>query len=164
MSDVLDLFGNPMLDEPPRRGRPQHAVTPETRNRVSMLLALGWSNARIASVLNITLPTLRKHYFFELRQREAARDRMEARRFELAWKAAVAGNVGAMREVGRLLDRNDAMLAEAAFAAPAAKKDTATPSPAAGKKDQQKLQALEAEDLLMKELDAEAEAVSRALN
>lgn len=161
MSDVLDLFGNPMLDEPPRRGRPQHAVTPETRNRVSMLLALGWSNARIASVLNITLPTLRKHYFFELRQREAARDKMEARRFELAWKAAEAGNVGAMREVGRLLDRNDAMLAEGAAIAPAGKA-AAVPTAAAGKKEQQKQQALAADDMLTREL--EAEAANRALN
>ncbi len=112
MTANFDLFGNEWVDCPKKRGRPEHVVTVRSRNRVSMLLALGWAPPRIAAALGVTPPTLRKHYFFELRQRDVARDRLELRRIELAWELAEAGNVGALKEFGRLLDRNDQMEAE----------------------------------------------------
>ena len=101
MTAIFDLFGNPYVEKPSKRGRPPHEVTLKTRNRVSMLVALGWTNPRVAAALGVTLPTLHKHYFYELRQREVARDRLDMRRLELAWELAESGNVGAFKEIGR---------------------------------------------------------------
>lgn len=153
MDADFDLFGNPWIDEPVRRGRPPHVVTVRTRNRVSMLLALGWSTPRISSALGITLPTLRKHYFYELRQQEVARDRLELRRLELAWELAESGNVGALKEFGKLMERNDRMEAERAMAAGS---DKAAPS--VGKKVVAAQLAMDADADLMAELDEEAAA------
>ena len=91
MTEEIDLFGRPYVVKPTKRGRPPHDVTKKTRNRVSMLVALGWGNPRIASTLGVTLPTLHKYYFYELGQRDEARDRMELRRLELAWELAEKG-------------------------------------------------------------------------
>jgi hypothetical protein len=101
------------------------------------------------------MPTLRKHYFFELRQRDVARDKLEARRFELAWRAAEQGNVGAMREFARLLERNDMMVAESAVgrSEPAKREGPETPK---GKKEHERAKALEVDADLMRELEAEA--------
>jgi hypothetical protein len=107
-------------------------ATVENRNKVSMLLALGWANPRIANALGISLPTLRKNYFHELKYRETARDRLEARRLEMAWKMAEGGNVGAFKEFGRLMDRNDQMLAERSFTEQSAENP---PPSKAGKKE-----------------------------
>jgi hypothetical protein len=41
--------------------------------KTNMLLAFGWNNERIARALHITPPSLRKHYFSELRYRDEAR-------------------------------------------------------------------------------------------
>ena len=54
----LDLFGDPVR-VPGRRGRPQHVASQRNRDKVVMLLALGWSNDRIANALVVSLPTLR---------------------------------------------------------------------------------------------------------
>lgn len=150
---AFDLFGNPWVETPKRRGRPAHVVTPKTRNRVSMLVALGWTNPRIAGALAVTLPTLHKYYFYELRQRETARDQLEMRRIELAWELAEAGNVGAMREFSRLVDRNDQMEAERQMAA--------SPRPPQqqerlGKKVIDEQRAIDADADLMAELESEA--------
>jgi hypothetical protein len=63
-----------------------------------MLVALGWSNKRIASALFVTLPTLRKHYFSELKFREVARDRLTANMATKLWDAVHGGNVAAGKE------------------------------------------------------------------
>lgn len=153
MTENFDLFGNPYVERPTKRGRPPHEVTKKTRNRVSMLVALGWANPRIASALGVTLPTLHKHYFYELRQRDVARDRLELRRLELAWEMAEAGNVGAFKEFGKLLERNDRMEIEREMAA--------TPRPEEkperlGKKIVDKQRAIDADADLMAELEREA--------
>lgn len=115
MNDIFDLFGNPFVVPDRKVGRPAHEATEKTRNRVKMLVALGWANPRIANALAISLPTLRKNYFHELKKREAARDQLEMRRLEMAWEMAQSGNVGAFKEFGRLMERNDQMLAAASF-------------------------------------------------
>lgn len=78
MGQIFDLFGDPVPSNWGERGRPEHVPSQQNRNRVSLLVALGWSNARIASALFITQPTLRKHYFSELKYREVSRDRLVA--------------------------------------------------------------------------------------
>lgn len=110
MPEIFDLFGDPVPEGRGGRGRPQHVPTSENRNRVNLLLALGWGNERIAAALRITPPTLRRHYFSELRHRDVARDRLDLRRAEVLWREAEKGNVGAIKEFGRLLERNDLML------------------------------------------------------
>jgi hypothetical protein len=151
----FDLFGNPWIDAPTKRGRPAHEVTVRRRNRVSMLLALGWSTPRIAAAIGVTLPTLHKHYFYELRQQEVARDRLEVRRLELAWELAESGNVGALKEFGKLMDRNDRMEAERSMASNAGDKP---PAERVGKKAIDEQRAADADADLMAELEQEASA------
>lgn len=160
MTEKFDLFGNPYVDKPTKRGRPPHEVTQKTRNRVSMLTALGWTNPRIASALAVTLPTLHKYYFYELRQRDVARDRLEVRRLELAWELSEAGNVGAFKEFGKLLERNDRMEIERQLGDQP--KDPRESAPERlGKKIVDAQRALDADADLMAELDQEASLNAR---
>jgi hypothetical protein len=110
MSENFDLFGDPVPEGWGRRGRPSHIASQQNRNKVTMLLAFGWSNERIARSLSITPPTLRKNYFRELKFREEQRDRMDARLAVLLWQQAEAGNVAAMKEFRKVVERNDLML------------------------------------------------------
>lgn len=153
MTEEFDLFGRPYLVKPTKRGRPPHEVTKKTRNRVSMLVALGWTNPRIASTLGVTLPTLHKYYFYEIGQRDEARDRLEARRLELAWDLAEKGNVGAFKEFGKLVERNDRMEIERELST---KPSEPPASERPGKKLQTEQRALDADADLMAELEQEA--------
>lgn len=109
VAQVFDLFGDPVPSNWGERGRPEHVATQQNRNRVSLLVALGWSNVRIASALFITQPTLRKHYFSELKFREVARDRLDAQLGLKLLDGVNAGNVSAIREFQKFLERNDLM-------------------------------------------------------
>lgn len=154
MAAFFDLFGNPVDEKTGKPGRPRKEATLEDRNKVKMLLAVGWSNERIASVLHMSLPTFRRLFFQELKFRAVARDMLDARRLELAVGAAAAGNVGAMRQVDRLLELFDRMEAERAYAG---KKDK-QPEPVKeklGKKMLDEKLALDADAALTAELDLE---------
>lgn len=155
VTDDFDLFGNPYVASPTKRGRPAHEVTKRTRNRVSMLVAMGWGNPRIATTLGVTLPTLHKHYFYELRQRDVARDRLDARRLELAWDLAEAGNIAALKEFSRLVDRNDRMEIERVMSEQS-DGDAAPPAKPVGKKIVEEQRAIDADADLMAELEQEA--------
>ncbi len=145
VAEIFDLFGNPWVDAPAKRGRPPHVVTMKTRNRVNMLVALGWTNPRIACAMGVTLPTLHKYYFYELKQRDVARDRLELRRLEMAWELAEGGNVGAFKEFGRLMERNDAMVADRAFRGEEPTEARPTKSEKVGKKELAQAAAEQAE-------------------
>ncbi|ETR75061.1 hypothetical protein X566_20085 [Afipia sp. P52-10] len=106
---IFDLFGDELPANWGQRGRPEHVASQQNRNRVSLLVALGWSNARIAAALFITQPTLRKHYFSELKYREVARDRLILNLGMKLWEQVRDGNVGAMKEFQKYLERNDLM-------------------------------------------------------
>ncbi|MDB5522783.1 MAG: hypothetical protein JWM58_546 [Rhizobium sp.] len=80
-----------------------------------MLLAVGWADERIANSIGISKPTLYKYYFNEMKRRLLARDMLDARRLEKLWELAMDGNVGAFKEFGRLLEKNDATNAERSF-------------------------------------------------
>lgn len=155
MTENFDLFGNPFVEKPTKRGRPKHEVTKKTRNRVSMLVALGWANPRISAVLGISLPTLHRYYFYEIRQREDARDKLEARRLELAWDLAEKGNVGALKEFGKLVERNDRMEIEREIGKEQPDGST-EPAVKQGKKEADEQKALDADRDLMSELEQEA--------
>lgn len=108
MDDVIfDLFGNPSRPGKGQRGRPPFEATQKDRNKVKLLLALGWGNQRIANALAISLATLKRYFRSELKEREMMRDRLEARRIEQAWELADTGNAGGMRQLDRLIEKND---------------------------------------------------------
>ena len=109
ISDQPCLFGWPAMPWKGMRGRPPHVPDEKTVNKVKMLLAFGWSNGRIANALNISEPTLRRHYFSVLKVRAIARDALDARRAELLWAQVEKGNVGAMKAFDRMLEDNDRM-------------------------------------------------------
>ncbi|MFG6083909.1 hypothetical protein ACEUZ9_000144 [Paracoccus litorisediminis] len=151
MAEVFDLFGNPVEAGTGKPGRPRKEATTEDRNKVKLLLAVGWSNDRIAAVLHMSLPTFRRNFFQELKFRGVARDMLDARRLELAMTAARAGNVGAMRQVDRLVEKFDQMEAERAYAGQ--KKEA--PTEKVGKKVLDETLALDADAALMEELEQE---------
>lgn len=107
MGDETDLFGNPVRKGAGMRGRPPFAPTEKEHNKVRLLLALGWAAQRIANALAISPATLKRYFRAELRERDAMRDRLEARRLEVAADKALAGDVSGMREFARMIDRND---------------------------------------------------------
>ncbi|MFV1573713.1 hypothetical protein VXL47_12230 [Phaeobacter sp. JH20_30] len=114
--DAVDLFGNVVYSKKGKRGRPPFEWTQENSNKISMLLSLGWSNSRIAAcVLDprtgkaISEPTLKRYFRSELFERNAMADRAEARRFERVWLAAEAGNIGAERLLGQMIEKSALM-------------------------------------------------------
>lgn len=154
----MDLFGYP--DRPGRgqRGRPRFQPTPRDRNRVRLLLALGWSNPRIASAIEVSLPTLHRYFKLELREREAMRDRLDARRFEIAMEQANTGNIAALKELGSMIERNDRMEIERRIGEkPAEEKGVDKP----GKKVIDEQRAIVADADLMAELESEAQNARR---
>lgn len=115
MDENFDLFGNPVRAGRGQRGRPAFEVTPEIRNKIKLGLALGWSNERIARGVAVSAATLKRYFRAELKCRDMARDQLDLRRFELAMAEANKGNVGALKELGKMLERNDQMLAGRKF-------------------------------------------------
>lgn len=110
-STVRDLFGDEVYLTAGRKGRPPFQRTQENANKVNMLLAVGWSNERIASAIldprtgkAISVPTLKRHFRSELDGRLAARDRLAARRLQRVWDLAESGNVGAEKLFGQLVE------------------------------------------------------------
>lgn len=156
MSAISDLFGDPVPENHGRRGRPQHIPTTENRNKVSMMLAWGWNNERIAGVLRCTLPTLRKHYFSELKFRDVARDRLVMEQAAMLWRLGKEGNVAALREYDRVMERNDRMGAEASMGA--APTDQPATADRVGKKVADAQRAADADAALNLELEEEAAA------
>jgi len=119
-----------------------------------MLVAAGWSNARIAAALYITVPTLRKHYFSELRYRAVARDRLNANMMTKLFELFMAGNVAAGREFRDLMRENDRMEIERSMAAQPKHDDEKTTR--LGKKELDAQRAIAADADLMAELESEA--------
>ena len=111
----FDLFGEVICEEKGGRGRPAHVATDEKRNKVMLLLAMGWANKRIADALECSLPTLKKHYFSVLQLKRVAADRLKATRFEMLFSEMQAGNVTAMKEFDRMHEREMMILSGQRF-------------------------------------------------
>ena len=114
MTDDVDLFGDPISPGRGQRGRPAHVPTRASRDKVWLGLVMGWSNDRIANAIGVSLPTLRKAYKAELKQRPMARDRADLRIVEKLFEGVNAGNVGSIKELRKVMERNDLMNAAAA--------------------------------------------------
>ncbi|MES5483589.1 hypothetical protein QMZ05_12595 [Bradyrhizobium sp. INPA03-11B] len=153
MDQIFDLFGDPVPANWGQRGRPEHIPTQQNRNRVSMLVALGWGNGRIAAAMFVTVPTLRKHYFSELAHRRVARDRLEANIAMKLWDGVMAGNVTAIREFQAFKDRNDRMEIERTMGSAQGGESR---SERVGKKQLDARRAADADADLMAELEQEA--------
>ena len=63
MSQIFDLFGDPLQANWDERGLSEYIAIRQNWNRVRMLAGLVWSSRRIAAVLLVTQSTLRKYYF-----------------------------------------------------------------------------------------------------
>lgn len=131
-SREYDLFGDPVAAGHGGKGRPEHVPTRENRNKIMLLLALDWKRKDIAAALDITQPTLRKHYFSELRLSRQARARLNATRLKILWDQARQGSVAAVRAFGELMDRLDRT--EFARSPAALRKAEPPPQDAGGKK------------------------------
>lgn len=105
----VDLFGIPIRPGHGQRGRPPFEVTPEIRNRVKLLLACGWATQRIANAIDASLATVKRHFRAELKERDKMRDRLDARRLEVAAAAALTGNPSAVRIFNQMIETNDRM-------------------------------------------------------
>lgn len=161
----VDLFGNEVYRRPGKRGRPPFERTEENARKVSMLLAMGWSNDRIAACIrdprtgrSISVPTLKRHFRAELQLREVARDQLTARRLMATAELAFAGNVGAQRYLGQLIEQNDLMLAEMRARRKAAE---VKPAEKPGKKEIAERQAEAAEEAMRARIAQEARSARR---
>lgn len=152
-AEVFDLFGHPVREGHGMKGRPPFVPTERDRNKIKLLLALGWSNTRVANGVGVSPATLKRYFRAELKAREAMRDRLDARRFEIAMEQANEGNVGALRELSRMIDRNDQMEVERQMAA---SPRAAQPPERLGKKVVDEQRAMDADADLMAELESEA--------
>jgi transcriptional regulator with XRE-family HTH domain len=109
---TVDLFGDLTTLPSGRRGRPAHRWSQNSANRVILALAMGYSDAEIAEGLGVSAPTLRKYYFSELKRRKMQRTRFELWRAETLAALAGAGNVTALKELGKVMEKRDRHLAE----------------------------------------------------
>ncbi|RWE75273.1 MAG: AraC family transcriptional regulator [Mesorhizobium sp.] len=156
MEPNFDLFGHPVREGFGNRGRPPYEPTEKDRNKVKLLLALGWANQRIANALGVSPATLKRYFRADMKQRDAMRDRLDARRFEIALEQANAGNVTALRELGAMIDRNDRMSIEASMGK--GRDDDRLATEKVGKKAIDEQRAMSADADLMAELESEAAA------
>lgn len=152
MEPNFDLFGHPVRDGFGARGRPPFEPTEKDRNKVKLLLALGWANPRVANAIGVSPATLKRYFRAELKARDAMRDRLDARRVEIAMEQANAGNIAALRVLDALIERNDRMEIERTLGAK--RSDPAPERP--GKKAIDEKRALAADADLMAELESEA--------
>ena len=75
-------------------------------------LAMGYRDEEIAAAIGVSLPTLRKYYFSELQRRDMQRLRVDLRMVETLAVQAESGNVAAVRELGKAMERRDRKIAE----------------------------------------------------
>ncbi|OJU12745.1 MAG: helix-turn-helix domain containing protein [Alphaproteobacteria bacterium 64-11] len=155
MEPNFDLFGHPVRDGFGKRGRPPFEPREKERNRVKLLLALGWSNTRIANAVGVSLATLKRYFRAEMKERLAMRDRLDARRIEIAMEQANAGNIAALKELGAMIERNDRMTIEASLGEKQPGDRNAKP----GKKEIDRQRAMAADEDLMSELEVEGARV-----
>ncbi|SDF91109.1 hypothetical protein [Alloyangia pacifica] len=111
------FWGDPVYKVSRKRGRPPFQWTEENSHKVSMLLAMNWSNERIANCIvdprtgkKISIPTLKRYFRSELALRDQARDQLVAKQMMSLAELAFGGNVGAMKEFQRMVEKNDLAL------------------------------------------------------
>ncbi|WP_245445590.1 helix-turn-helix domain-containing protein [Metarhizobium album] len=142
-----DLFGDVVPEGLGKRGRPPHVVNDARRAKVMLLMAIGRKNSEIAAALGISEPTLRKSYRAEMRSREEARFRVEGENLLKLFEQVHEGNVAAIKEMRKVLDKAEA--GDGEFYKRAAANATNTKAPKEkklGKKEQELKDAIEMSD------------------
>lgn len=139
MAENLDLLGWPIA-ESKEAGRPEHKPTEENCNKIMMLMVFGKTNAEIAKALGLSQPTLRKHYLQQLDQRKMARLQLDATRWAVLYAKIIAGDVGAVKELGKMLEAHDRIEVANSFGA-AQRTPRAPKAEKLGKKEQAQLEA-----------------------
>lgn len=105
---ILDGFWGPVHVRSGEPGRPEHMPTDANRQKIVLSLALGWTQLRIAAALGLTVKTLRKHYSPQLAARTVALDRLKLERLTYLFSQVRAGNVGAIKEMGKVIEAVEA--------------------------------------------------------
>ncbi|SDR20041.1 hypothetical protein [Pseudovibrio sp. Tun.PSC04-5.I4] len=136
----FDLLGDPIPEGFGKRGRPPHRATDEKRRLIIQLLAFGKTEDEVSSALGITKTTLRKYYLRELKAKDEARVRVEAKCLDKLMEQVEAGKVAAIKEYFVRLERAD-QLTQAATIAHRGQSVAAASLPSAGKKANRKQQA-----------------------
>lgn len=104
----FDLFGKPLPRNLGKSGRNEHVASAENVSRVRGLVIAGWTSAQIAEELGISRPTLRKHYLPDIEKaRVVALGELKAKVVMQLELAAEGGNVAAMKELLRLVERGE---------------------------------------------------------
>jgi len=70
--------------------------TASSREKVTVLMGMGWSCDAIAASLQITAPTFYKHYGEEIETRRGAREVVEGRMIMRLWDKVLEGSVPAI--------------------------------------------------------------------
>jgi hypothetical protein len=109
---TTDLFGDVVTLPGGRRGRPAHKWSKSNADKVILGAVMGYEPKDIAQGLHISLPTLRKYYLPELRAAAMQRTRFELWRAKVLADEANKGNVGALKELGKIVEKRDRYLAE----------------------------------------------------
>lgn len=134
----FDLLGDEVPPEHTGRGRPPHVVTHEKRLKVMLLLALEKTEDEVAAAIGISGPTLRKHYFRQLKVRGDARLRLDGEIMAALAREAAGGNVGALKALTAMLDKHD----QVKLAKTVSNRQSAQPAPPPlGKKEKAKAAA-----------------------
>jgi hypothetical protein len=105
-TEPLDLLGDPIREPEETRGRPPFDVTPELRNKVSVLRAGGMEYVDIAAAIGCSERTLRTYFLPELRSGAAVK---KAAMIEAMFAAGMKGNVSAQRAFIGLGEKAGAM-------------------------------------------------------
>lgn len=135
MGDVpLNLFGEPVPERRSKRGRPCKAWTVENSRVLVIAAATGHSLDDAALALDMSLPTLRKYYFSELRLWDRAKLRLRFKAIGHLIDEMEKGNVAAAKEVLKAISRSEMP------GAPAQDRGKAK-QPKLGKKDQALVEA-----------------------
>ncbi|WP_421440428.1 LuxR C-terminal-related transcriptional regulator [Agrobacterium tumefaciens] len=111
----FDLFGNPLDDDDPRLGRPEHQPTEENIIFVMVLLAAGQTNKEVAAQLGLSVPTFRKHYLHLIKHRDRMLERLKTKLRVEQIKLGISGNASALNAALTMLDKVSADAAEAKF-------------------------------------------------
>lgn len=135
MGVEFDLLGDPIPENHGKAGRDGHVATPKNYNKIKLLMVAGWTQKQIADELGLSVPTLRKHYFLSLTKgRAVSISRIKGQVMMALHEKAMSGNVAAMKELFRLVEKAELADLSAQLTKPKA------PAPI-GKKRQRQLEA-----------------------
>lgn len=150
MSVKFDLLGHPIPERHGKSGRNGHVPTPEIASKIRVLLVANMPLERIATEVDLSIPTLRKHYFQNGKvnrrhAREMALAEAKARNLLQLQAEGDKGNVSALKEVRKIVEREMFLAMDDEVTGGKGKKKAAAAT-LPGKKEAARAAALEAED------------------